>query len=174
MNIDLERHIKTVTDEVRHAVRRIEELQMRHLRDDPFSKVLNQAIEWYETGGSHGSTDLYCFFKSVNSNPKDPAGFYNSLRSFLVNTCLDDSYFLIKWEKFSSEDGGWVEGTPYIDKPYVIMTVDHEGASCRAEDLLKIMEFYIKQRDEDIKQRDEDIARIEEFEAEWEAMQNGE
>jgi hypothetical protein len=90
-----------------------------------------------------GNILYYSFFhEAFPCSERNPTDFYGSLGSFLVNTILDDSYFLVKWNKYN--DGGYIEGVPFVDSPYVVWANDDNGTSDGTK-MLEAMRFAIKQ-----------------------------
>jgi hypothetical protein len=140
LNIDSERHIKKAHDDAKNAILGIKCLYDRAIKEDCcLAQIIEIAVDWYETQ----NINYYSFFNKVFLTIEGPTIYYHSLRNFLVNVILDDSYYDICWVKYDSKNGNMVAGEAWKDQPCVIWGNDDNGKSDPKE-MLDAMLFHIK------------------------------
>lgn len=143
LNIDKNRHFKTVTCALFNAIAGIERLH----KENGLTEIIDIAVDWFETG----NLLAYTFFNdAIRGKIEDPTDFYSGLGSFLANCILDDSYFAVKWKKYDTHTGNFMDGgEPWKDDPYVVWTGDDDPkATCNSEVMLEAMKFAIKKEEE--------------------------
>lgn len=130
--INNKKHIKKLTSDFKESVSKLKNIYNNNFGRPELKEIIDIAVDWYETGdGSY-----YSFFKKAFPciGPND---FYGGLASFLSNCILDDSYYNIKWDKYT--DGGYKRGRAWKDYPYVVWAGD-EGTN-KTDLMLKAMKF---------------------------------
>jgi len=142
ININKEKHCILVNQNFNNAIKNIEELYQYCIdrNHTELKEILEIAINWYETN----DISYYSFFKKAfRCSDKDPTDFYAGLNSFLSNVILDDSYYEIKWEKYT--DGGLIDGQPYDELSYPhVVWADPDIGTNKAKPMLDIMKFVVE------------------------------
>ena len=147
MNINREKHLKIVIDELDRAIEGIDRIYDE--ADNDLKEIIEIAVRWYENKDVKDNPEsilYYTFFNDAFHTELGPSYFYGGLGSFLTNCILDDSYYELKWRTLTY-DGYPVEGKPWSDAPYVVWANDEHGTKNSAI-MLKAMKFAIQQEKE--------------------------